>query len=55
MSLNPMLLRLLMISPLLLTAACGGGPEDKKEEPLRVTVVHALARFEDCRGVCRCR
>lgn len=41
MSLNPMLLRLLMISPLLLTAACGGAPEDKKEEPLRVTVVHA--------------
>lgn len=39
MSLNPMLLRLLMISPLLLTAACGGAPEDKKEEPLRVTVV----------------
>lgn len=41
MSLNPMLLRLLMISPLLLTAACGGAPEDKKEEPLRVTVVRA--------------
>lgn len=41
MSLNPMLLRLLMISPLLLTAACGNGPEDKKEEPLRVTVVRA--------------
>ena len=41
MSLNPMLLRLLMISPLLLTAACGGGPKDKKEEPLRVTVVRA--------------
>ena len=41
MSLNPMLLRLLMISPLLLTAACGSGPEDKKEEPLRVTVVRA--------------
>lgn len=41
MSLNPMLLRLLMISPLLLIAACGGGPEDKKEEPLRVTVVRA--------------
>lgn len=41
MSLNPMLLRLLMISPLLLTAACGGGSEDKKEEPLRVTVVRA--------------
>lgn len=41
MSLNPMLLRLLMISPLLLTAACGGGPEDKKEEPLHVTVVRA--------------
>ena len=41
MSLNPMLLRLLMISPLLLTAACGGGPEDKKEEPLRVPVVRA--------------
>lgn len=41
MSLNPMLLRLLMISPLLLTAACGGVPEDKKEEPLRVTVVRA--------------
>ena len=36
MSLNPMLLRLLMISPLLLIAACGNGPEDKKEEPLRV-------------------
>lgn len=42
MSLNPMLLRLLMISPLLLTAACGGAPEDKKEEPLRVTVVRAV-------------
>jgi len=41
MSLNPMLLRLLMISPLLLIAACGGAPEDKKEEPLRVTVVRA--------------
>ena len=41
MSLNPMLLRLLMMSPLLLTAACGGAPEDKKEEPLRVTVVRA--------------
>lgn len=41
MSLNPMLLRLLMISPLLLTAACGGAPEDKKEEPLRVTIVRA--------------
>lgn len=41
MSLNPTLLRLLMISPLLLTAACGGAPEDKKEEPLRVTVVRA--------------
>ena len=41
MSLNPTLLRLLMISPLLLIAACGGGPEDKKEEPLRVTVVRA--------------
>lgn len=41
MSLNPMLLRLLMISPLLLTAACGSAPEDKKEEPLRVTVVRA--------------
>lgn len=41
MSLNPMLLRLLMISPLLLTAACGDAPEDKKEEPLRVTVVRA--------------
>lgn len=41
MSLNPMLLRLLMISPLLLIAACGNGPEDKKEEPLRVTVVRA--------------
>lgn len=41
MSLNPMLLRLLMISPLLLTAACGGASEDKKEEPLRVTVVRA--------------
>lgn len=41
MSLNPMLLRLLMISPLLLTAACGGAPKDKKEEPLRVTVVRA--------------
>lgn len=41
MSLNPMLLRLLMISPLMLTAACGGAPEDKKEEPLRVTVVRA--------------
>lgn len=41
MSLNPMLLRLLMISPLLLTAACGSGLEDKKEEPLRVTVVRA--------------
>lgn len=41
MSLNPMLLRLLMISPLLLTVACGGAPEDKKEEPLRVTVVRA--------------
>lgn len=41
MFLNPMLLRLLMISPLLLTAACGGAPEDKKEEPLRVTVVRA--------------
>lgn len=41
MSLNLMLLRLLMISPLLLTAACGGAPEDKKEEPLRVTVVRA--------------
>lgn len=41
MSLNPMLLRLLMISPLLLIAACGGALEDKKEEPLRVTVVRA--------------
>lgn len=41
MSLNPMLLRLLMISPLLLIAACGGAPEDKKEEPLRVTVIRA--------------
>lgn len=41
MFLNPMLLRLLMISPLLLIAACGGAPEDKKEEPLRVTVVRA--------------
>ena len=41
MSLTPMLLRLLMISPLLLTAACGGAPEDKKEEPLRVTIVRA--------------
>lgn len=41
MFLNPTLLRLLMISPLLLTAACGGAPEDKKEEPLRVTVVRA--------------